>query len=202
MTFSLVDLNYGLDFLSPYLSSETLDFHHNKHHKTYVDNLNKLIVWTQFEHLSLEEIIKTTERGSPMFNNAAQVWNHDFYFGQFIRWFEAIKPWKLLDMINQKWWGFDEFIQEFNKMALSNFGSWWTWLTYDEKDNWLNIWDTSNANTPLTSKKEEWLLIPLLVCDVWEHAYYVDYRNRRWEYLDNFWKIINWEIIEKRFTII
>ncbi len=202
MTFSLPILNYWADALEPFISSETFEYHHLKHHKTYVDNLNNLIKWTELENMTLDELIVSQERWKGIFNNAAQVWNHTFYFEQFAKHWADTPSWRLMDMILNKWWDFETFKSEFSKMAVSNFWSWWTWLTLDKSSNILNIWNTSNANTPLTSTIDEWILIPILTCDVWEHAYYIDYRNRRAEYLENFWKIIDWKIIDSRFESI
>ena len=160
--------------------------------------MNKLIPGTEFESLSLEEIIRTAQGG--IFNNAAQVWNHTFYF-------EALTPAEnmpknppapgessLYDAITEKWGGGMEFVAEFNKIALATFGSGWTWLV-KKSDGSLDIISTSNAQTPLTSEN-----IPLLTCDVWEHAYYIDYRNARAKYLENFWHLVNWKKVEERYT--
>lgn len=191
MKFALPQLNYKLDSLSPSLSEETLDYHYNKHHKTYIDNLNNLIIWTEFENKTLEEII-ISSKNWPIFNNSAQVWNHTFYFEQFCKK-NTNKDLKIIEKIEETWGNFDDFKNEFNKKALANFGSWWTWLILNQGK--LDIINTSNASNTLD--KDE--LKPLLTCDVWEHAYYIDYRNSRANYLNNFWEIIDWNIIEKRF---
>lgn len=194
MIHELQKLRYELDRLSPVLSRETLDYHHTRHHQTYVDNLNKLIVWTEFENLSLYEIIKKSVNW-PIFNNAAQVANHDFYFDQFAPNSEHIPSVDLYDKIDEKFGTLDNFKEEFKKMALSNFGSGWTWLAWDKIVWEFQIINTSNAWTILVDDK----FVPLLVCDVWEHAYYIDYRNNRGKYIDNFWSIVDWKIIEDRF---
>ncbi|EKE28250.1 MAG: hypothetical protein ACD_3C00084G0006 [uncultured bacterium (gcode 4)] len=197
MIHILPELGYPMDALYPNISNETLEYHHGKHHKAYVDNLNKLIAWTEFENSTLEEIVKKAPKW-PLFNNAAQVWNHNFYFESFSESPRTIPEGKLLDMIDEKWGSFEMFKQEFNKMAMANFWSGWTWLTRDWTDWPLNIWNTQNASTPLTSREEEWILIPLLTCDIWEHAYYIDYRNRRADYLEKFWNVVDWNIVERR----
>ncbi len=191
MKFELMELPYEISELSPSLSQETMQYHHWKHLATYIDNLNKLIINTEFENLSLEEIIKKSLNW-PIFNNSAQIWNHNFYFEALTsKWDNP--DWKILYLINEIWWDLEIFKMEFNKMALSNFWSGWTWLVKDES-GLLEIINTSNAWTPISENKKT----PLLTCDVWEHAYYIDYRNRRAEYLENFWKIIDWKKIEER----
>jgi len=193
MIFELKALKYNLDELVPYISAETLDYHHNKHHQTYVDNLNKLIIWTEFESLNLEEIIVKSVNW-PVFNNAAQVWNHDFYFEQLSGKPKLVPNSNILNLITLKWWSLEHFKEEFNKMALNNFWSGWTWLIYDKNIKELKIENTSNAINFLWDDK----IISLLVCDIWEHAYYIDYRNSRAKYLDNFWKILDWEVVWER----
>lgn len=194
MIHQLQKLRYELDGLSPVLSRETLDYHYTRHHQTYVDNLNKLVIWTEFENLSLYEIIKKSVNW-PIFNNAAQVANHDFYFEQFAPNSEHIPSVDLYDKIDEKFGTLDNFKEEFKKMTLSNFGSGWTWLAWDKIVWEFQIINTSNAWTILVDDK----FVPLLVCDVWEHAYYIDYRNNRGKYIDNFWSIVDWKIIEDRF---
>jgi superoxide dismutase, Fe-Mn family len=192
MEHKLPELPYALDALAPHISKETLEFHYGKHHQTYVTNLNNLIKGTEFEQATLEEIIKKSSGGT--FNNAAQVWNHTFY------WF-GLKPngggvpsGALADAINAKWGSFDEFKKAFTQTAIGTFGSGWAWLVKG-KDGALDLVSTSNAATPLTSDKT-----PLLTCDVWEHAYYIDYRNSRPNYLESFWKLVNWEFVAKNFA--
>ncbi len=197
--FTLTPLPYALEVLSPYISKETLEFHHGKHLQTYVDNLNKLVVGTEFEWKSVEEIIKKAPAG-PIFNNSAQIFNHDFYFASLTNPLdmpkELPKPGesKLYDAMTLKWWGGMEFVAEFTKTALANFGSGWTWLV-KKPDGSLDIVNTANALTPLTTENT-----PLLTCDVWEHAYYIDYRNARAKYMENFWKVVDWKKVEQRYN--
>ncbi|MDR0618531.1 MAG: superoxide dismutase [Bacteroidales bacterium] len=194
-TFELPPLPYALNALEPYISEKTLEFHYGKHHKAYVDNLNKLKTGTEFEDASLEAIILNA--GSGLFNNAAQVWNHTFYWNCLqpaVKAGESNKPSdELLEAINAKWGSFENFKEEFTKAAVGNFGSGWTWLVTDEK-NELEIVSTSNADNPLRSDKE-----PLLVIDVWEHAYYLDRQNRRPDYVADFWNIVDWEAVGARY---
>ena len=192
MEHKLPELPYALDALAPTISKETLEFHYGKHHQTYVTNLNNLIKGTEFENASLEEIVKKSSGG--IFNNAAQVWNHTFY------WF-GLSPngggeptGALAEAINAKWGSFDEFKKAFNAVAAGTFGSGWAWLV-KAADGSLELVSTSNAATPLTTDKT-----PLLTCDVWEHAYYIDYRNSRPNYLEGFWKLVNWDVAAKHFA--
>ncbi len=189
MEHKLPTLPYALDALAPHLSKETLEFHHGKHHQTYVTNLNNLIKGTDFENMDLEAIVKKSSGG--MFNNAAQIWNHTFYW-------MGLKPGGggeptgvLADAINKKWGSFARFKEEFNKCAVGTFGSGWAWLV-KKADGSLDLVSTSNAATPLTGADK-----PLLTCDVWEHAYYIDYRNVRPKYLEGFWNLVNWEFAAK-----
>lgn len=186
-THKLPELPYALDALEPHISKETLEFHYGKHHKTYVDNLNKLIEGTEFAKASLEEIVKKSSGG--IFNNAAQVWNHTFYWHCLAPKAGGAPEGTLADAITQKWGTFDTFKAEFTKQATGNFGSGWTWLVR-KPDGDLDIVNTSNAQTPLTSENA-----PLLTCDVWEHAYYIDYRNKRPDYLGAFWNLVNWKFV-------
>jgi Fe-Mn family superoxide dismutase len=189
MEHQLPALPYALDALAPHISKETLEFHYGKHHQTYVTNLNNLIKGTEFENLSLEEIVKKSSGG--IFNNAAQVWNHTFY------WY-CLAPagqgggepsGKLAEAINAKWGSFAKFKEEFTKTAVTTFGSGWAWLV-KKADGSLDLVSTSNAQTPLTGADK-----PLLTCDVWEHAYYVDYRNARPKYVESFWNLVNWDFV-------
>ncbi len=191
--FTRPSLSYAIDALSPYISQETLEFHSGKHHQTYVDNLNKLVVWTEYENQSLEEVIKNSTGG--IFNNAAQIWNHTFYFDSLAPASIPTLSEDFLSKIVQKWGNMESFQAEFNKVALATFGSGWAWLVKGV-DGSLDIISTSNALTPLTNGE----LVPLLTCDVWEHAYYIDYRNARAKYLENFWNVVNWEKVEERYT--
>lgn len=176
--------------LLPVISDKTLQFHHGKHHQTYVDNLNKLIPGTAFEELTLDEIVKTAPDG-PIFNNAAQVWNHTFYFEAFTAPGSSTEP--PCECIEKQYGSFDKFKEEFNKSALGLFGSGWTWLVVNAEGK-LAIVNESNAGNPLRKG-----LKPILCVDVWEHAYYLDYQNRRAEYLNKIWDIMNWSVINRRF---
>lgn len=184
MAFTLPPLPYALDALAPHISKETLEFHYGKHHQTYVTNLNNLVAGTEFESASLEDVVKKSSGG--VFNNAAQIWNHTFYWNSLTP--NSGEPTgALLDGINAKWGSVDAFKEAFNKSAAGNFGSGWTWLV-KKSDGSLDIVNTSNAATPLTTSD-----VPLLTCDVWEHAYYIDYRNARPKYLEHFWNLVNWD---------
>jgi Fe-Mn family superoxide dismutase len=183
----LPELPYAMDALAPHISKETLEYHYGKHHKTYVDNLNKLIVGTEFEKASLEEIVK--KASGPIFNNAAQVWNHTFYWHCLAPRAGGEPSGVLAEALEKKWGPFDTFKAEFTKQATGNFGSGWTWLV-QKSDGSLDIVNTSNAQTPLTSDAK-----PLLTCDVWEHAYYIDYRNKRPDYVTAFWELVNWRFV-------
>jgi superoxide dismutase, Fe-Mn family len=192
MEHKLPDLPYALDALAPHISKETLEFHYGKHHQTYVTNLNNLIKGTEFENMSLEDIVKKSSGG--MFNNAAQVWNHTFY------WY-GLKPngggqpiGALADAINKKFGSFDEFKKQFTQTCITTFGSGWGWLVKNT-DGSVELLSTSNAQSPMTSGKTA-----LLTCDVWEHAYYVDYRNRRPDYVAAFWNLVNWDFVAKNFA--
>ncbi len=193
MKHELLALPYAIDALAPHISQETLEYHHGKHLQTYVDNLNNLLPGTEFENMALEEMLQYMPKG-PLFNNAAQVFNHNFYFQSLAP--ESTKPSKeLLEKINEKWTSLEKFQEEFNKKALANFGSGWTWLTFNEFGE-LEIINTDDADTLAVDK----VFCPLLVCDVWEHAYYIDTRNARAKYLENFWKVVNWKKVDERFA--
>ena len=195
MEHKLPELPYALEALEPHISKETLEFHYGKHHQTYVTNLNNLIKGTEFESKTLEDIVKTSSGG--IFNNSAQVWNHTFYWN-------CLKPaaqggggepkGMLKEVIESKFGVYEEFKKQFTQTSITTFGSGWAWLVADSQKN-LELVSTSNAATPLTSDKKA-----LLTCDVWEHAYYIDYRNRRPDYLSAFWNIVNWEFAELNFT--
>ncbi|MBC3931837.1 MULTISPECIES: superoxide dismutase [Fe] [Undibacterium] len=184
MEHTLPALPYALDALAPHISQETLEFHYGKHHQTYVTNLNNLIKGTEFETLTLEEIVKKSSGG--VFNNAAQIWNHTFYWNSLTPNGGGAPAGALADAINAKWGSFDAFKEAFTKSAVGNFGSSWTWLV-KKADGTLDIVNTSNAATPLTTTDT-----PLLTCDLWEHAYYIDYRNVRPKYMEAFWSLVNW----------
>jgi Fe-Mn family superoxide dismutase len=186
MAFELPALPYAKDALAPHISAETLDFHHGKHHNTYVTNLNNLVPGTEFEGKTLEDIIKTSTGG--IFNNAAQIWNHTFYWHSLSPNGGGAPTGAVADAINKTWGSFDKFKEEFNKMAVGNFGSSWTWLV-KKADGSLAIVNTSNAATPITEAG----VTPLITVDLWEHAYYIDFRNLRAKYLEAFWALVNWE---------
>ncbi len=187
MTFTLPKLPYEMDALSPHISKETLEYHYGKHHNAYVTNLNKLVMDTPFAKMSLEEIIKESSGG--MFNNAAQVWNHTFYWHCLSPNGGGEPKGELLSRISKSFGSFAAFKEQFTQAAISTFGSGWAWLIED-KDGHLKIISTSNAGTPMTDG-----LKALLTCDVWEHAYYIDYRNRRPDYVSSFWNLVNWEFV-------
>lgn len=191
MAIELPRLPYAYDALEPVISRQTLEFHHDKHHAAYVNNLNKLIEGTEFENSNIVDIIMKAKGG--MFNNAAQVWNHTFYFNQFGK-DKTDKPKdQLLQAIVTRFGSFEEFKEKFSTAAKTQFGSGWAWLVKNPNGS-LDIVQTSNAANPLTDG-----LIPILTCDVWEHAYYLDYQNKRPDYVSNFWTIIDWEIVSGRF---
>lgn len=190
--FTLPPLPYAIDALAPHISEETLQFHSGKHHQTYVDNLNKLIPGTEYENLSLEEIIQKSPAGG-IFNNAAQIWNHTFYFESLAPAAHHIPSKELYEAIDKKWGDLDIFMTDFTAKCLANFGSGWTWLVA-KSDGSLDIVNTSNAGTILTTEDA-----PLLTCDIWEHAYYIDYRNARAKYVENFWKVVNWKKVSERY---
>ncbi|MBC8950538.1 MULTISPECIES: superoxide dismutase [Fe] [Xenorhabdus] len=189
MSFELPALPYAKDALEPHISAETLEYHYGKHHNAYVVNLNNLIKDTEFAGKSLEEIIKTSEGG--IFNNAAQVWNHTFYWHSLSPNGGGEPTGKVADAINNAFGSFAEFKQQFTDAALKNFGSGWTWLV-KKVDGTLAIVNSSNAATPLTGEDK-----PVLTVDVWEHAYYIDYRNARPQYLEHFWALVNWKFVEE-----
>jgi superoxide dismutase, Fe-Mn family len=189
--FTLPELPYPENALEPVISAQTISFHYGKHHKAYVDNLNKLAAGTRYEQASLEEIILHSEGG--IFNNGAQVWNHTFYWNCLKPGGSEI-PETLLNALHRDFGSLESFKEEFTKAAATLFGSGWAWLTED-KDGKLIILQENNAGNPL--KKG---LKPLLTCDVWEHAYYIDKQNRRPDYIAEFWNIINWEFVSSQLT--
>ncbi len=190
MSIELPALPYARNALQPHISSETLDFHYGKHHQTYVDNLNKMIVGTEFADADLETIVKKSQGG--MFNNAAQVWNHTFYWNSLSPTGGREPTGKLGEAISKAFGSFAAFKEEFSKAAIGTFGSGWAWLV-QRQDTSLAILSTSNAATPITGTDK-----PLLTCDVWEHAYYIDYRNARAKYIEAFWNLANWDFAAKR----
>ena len=189
MAIELPALPYDRTALEPHISGETIDYHYGKHHKAYVDNLNKLIEGTEFADMSLEDIIRKSQGG--MFNNAAQVWNHTFYWNCLSPEGGGEPTGNLADAINAAFGDFAKFKEEFTKTAVSTFGSGWGWLV-QRKDGTVALVSTSNAGTPLTGEDTA-----LLTCDVWEHAYYIDYRNARPKYLEHFWNLVNWDFVAK-----
>jgi Fe-Mn family superoxide dismutase len=192
MTHQLPPLPYAKDALEPHISAETLEFHYGKHHQTYVTNLNNLIAGTEFENLALEEIVKKSSGG--IFNNAAQVWNHTFYWHSLSPTGGGEPTGALAEAINKTFGSFAKFKEELSKTAITTFGSGWAWLVKNA-DGGLALVSTSNAATPLTAGQT-----PLLTIDVWEHAYYVDYRNLRPKYVEAFWSLVNWEFAAKNFA--
>ncbi len=189
MKHELPQLPYAIDALAPHISAETLEFHHGKHHKAYVDNLNKMISGTEFEVMDLEGIIKKSSGG--IFNNAAQIWNHTFYWNCLSPAGGGQPTGDLAAAIDGAFGSFDEFKKQFSQTAVTTFGSGWGWLV-KKGDGSLALQSTSNAGTPLTTGDH-----PLLTCDVWEHAYYIDYRNARPKYVETFWNLVNWDFVAR-----
>jgi len=185
MAIELPALPYARDALAPHISAETIDYHYGKHHQAYVTNLNNLIKGTEFENMDLESIVKKAQGG--MFNNAAQIWNHTFYWNSLAPKGGGEPSGKLADAIKKAFGGFAQFKDDFSKLAAGTFGSGWAWLV-QRADGSLGIVSTSNAATPITGADR-----PLLTCDVWEHAYYIDYRNARAKYIEAFWNLANWD---------
>ncbi|MDD4984603.1 MAG: Fe-Mn family superoxide dismutase [Dehalococcoidales bacterium] len=192
MGHQLPELPYEKDALLPHISAETIEYHYGKHHKAYVDNINRLIAGTEMEKTPLEEIIRKSSGG--IFNNAAQVWNHTFYWNCLSPAGGGQPGGELAEAINKQFGTFNEFKEAFTSAAATLFGSGWTWLV-QEADGRLSIETTSNAGTPLKEGKKA-----LLTCDVWEHAYYIDYRNARAKYIDAFWNLVNWAFVARNLT--
>ena len=190
MKHEMPKLPYAMNALEPHMSQETLEYHYGKHLQTYVDNLNKFIEGTPFADASLEEIVKKAE--GPVFNNGAQTWNHTFFFLSLSPKPKKNPEGKLSEAINRDFGSFDKFKEEFAAAAVAVFGSGWAWLSCDQNGK-LSITKESNAGNPLQHG-----LTPLMTCDVWEHAYYIDYRNRRPEFVKHFWEILDWAVVEKR----
>ncbi|MDF3821566.1 Fe-Mn family superoxide dismutase [Leptospira sp. 96542] len=188
MEHKLPELPYAKDALAPHISAETLEFHYGKHHQTYITNLNNLIKGTEFENASLEEIVQKSSGG--VFNNAAQVWNHTFYWHSLSPKGGGAPTGAIADLINKSFGSFDSFKEKFTQSAVTNFGSGWTWLV--KKGDSLEIVNTSNAGSPLKDG-----LNALLTIDVWEHAYYIDFRNARPKYVEAFWNLVNWDFANK-----
>ena len=190
MAIELPPLPYARDALQPHISAETIDFHYGKHHQAYVTNLNNLIKGTPHENQDLAEIVKSSS--GPIFNNSAQVWNHTFYWNCMAPDAGGAPSGKLGAAIEKAFGSFDKFKEEFTKTSVGTFGSGWGWLV-QKPDGSLGLASTSNAATPLTGADT-----PLLTCDVWEHAYYIDYRNLRPKYVESFWNLVNWKFVESQ----
>lgn len=191
MAFTLPTLPYALDALAPHIDQKTLEFHYGKHHQAYVTNLNNLVPGTKFENADLETIVK--EADGPIFNNGAQVWNHTFYFFSFSPKGGGVPTGALAEAINRDFGSFDAFKEQFNKAAATLFGSGWAWLVKNSEGK-LEIVQEGNAGNPLRKG-----YTPILTCDVWEHAYYLDYQNKRPDYISAFWNLVDWEVVGKRF---
>lgn len=187
MAFELPPLPYDRAALEPHISAETLDYHHGKHHKAYVDNLNKMVEGTEFAGMDLVEVVRKSQGG--IFNNAAQTWNHTFFWNCMSPTGGGAPTGALAEAINKAFGDFETFKQQFTDTAIKTFGSGWAWLV-QRPDGALALVSTSNANTPLTSEDT-----PLLTCDVWEHAYYIDYRNARPKFVEAFWNVVNWDFV-------
>lgn len=190
--FELPKLPYGYDALEPAISKRTLEFHHDKHHASYVEKTNNLIKGTKFENADLETIIKLAD--GAIFNNGAQVWNHTFYFEQFSPDAQEKPQGELQKAIDRDFENFNNFKEEFNNAAATLFGSGWAWLVVDP-DGKLEILQYQNAGNPIRDGKT-----PILTCDVWEHAYYLDRQNKRPAYIESFWKVFDWKVVDERFN--
>lgn len=193
MAFELPELPYEKDALEPHISAETLEYHYGKHHNTYVVKLNGLVPGTEFENKTLEEVVKTSSGG--IFNNAAQIWNHTFYWNCLSPNGGGQPGGAIGEAIKQQFGSFEAFQEQFNESSVNNFGSSWTWLVKTDAGE-LKIVNTSNAATPLTEEG----ITPILTVDLWEHAYYIDYRNVRPDYLKGFWALVNWSFVEENLT--
>ena len=192
MAFELPPLPYAKNALAPTISEETIEYHYGKHHQTYVTNLNNLVKGSEFEAMGLEDIVRESSGG--VFNNAAQVWNHTFYWNCLKPGGGGAPTGALAAAIDKAFGSFAAFKEKFSSSAVGNFGSGWTWLVKNA-DGSLEVVNTSNAGTPMTSGNTA-----LLTCDVWEHAYYVDYRNARAKYVESLWGLVNWEFVAKNFA--
>ncbi|OGT30139.1 MAG: superoxide dismutase [Gammaproteobacteria bacterium RIFCSPHIGHO2_12_FULL_35_23] len=194
MAFELPPLPYALNALAPHISKETLEYHYGKHHQAYVTNLNKLVEGTEYAKKSLEDIIKTASAGG-IFNNAAQVWNHTFYWHCLSPQGGGLPTGAFAKAIEKTFGSFEAFKEKFSTTAATTFGSGWAWLVKNAQGE-LELVSTSNAGTPLTQRQTA-----LLTCDVWEHAYYIDYRNARPQYITAFWNLVNWDFVAKNFAV-
>ncbi|NVN96105.1 MAG: superoxide dismutase [Bacteroidetes bacterium] len=190
MAFELPKLPYVMDALEPYISKQTIEFHYGKHHQAYVNNLNTLVLGSEFENTNLEDIVKKATGG--IFNNGAQIWNHTFYWNCLKPNGGGLPTGRLLDAINKSFGSFDDFKQKFSTAAATLFGSGWAWLVKNS-DGSLAIVQESNAGNPLRNG-----LTPLLTCDVWEHAYYIDQQNKRPDYISAFWNLVDWDAVSSR----
>ncbi|WP_119968568.1 superoxide dismutase [Fe] [Shewanella japonica] len=193
MAFELPALPYAKNALAPHISEETIEYHYGKHHNTYVVKLNGLVEGTEFANKTLEEVVKTSTGG--MFNNAAQIWNHTFYWNCLAPNAGGAPTGPIAEAINAAFGSFEEFKAKFTDSAVNNFGSAWTWLVKNA-DGTVSIVNTSNAATPLTDES----VTSLLTVDVWEHAYYIDYRNVRPNYMAAFWELVNWDFVNANFA--
>ena len=191
MKHELPPLPYALDALQPHISQETLEYHYGKHHQAYVNTLNDIIRGTEFESMSLEDIVRQSQ--GRVFNNAGQAWNHTFYWNCLTPNSSGAPSGELATAIDNTFGSFEEFKKQFSQKAVTTFGSGWAWLV-KKQDGSISIESTSNADTPMTKGQKA-----LLTCDVWEHAYYVDYRNARPKYVEEFWKLVNWDFVAANF---
>lgn len=192
MPFQLPELPYAKDALAPHISAETIEYHYGKHHQAYINNLNQLLTDHPMANDTLENIIMQSEGG--LFNNAAQVWNHTFYWHCLSPQGGSNPHGKIAELITQHFGSFENFKEQFTQTAITTFGSGWAWLV-QEKNGSLKIVSTSNAGTPMTAHQTA-----LLTCDVWEHAYYIDYRNARAQYIEHFWNLVNWDFVAQQFA--
>jgi len=193
MKHELPQLPYAMNALEPHISQETLEFHHGKHHQAYVNKLNELIPGTEFENLPLEDIIRKSSGG--LFNQAAQVWNHTFYWNCLSPNGGGDPSGELADAIKRDFGSVEDFKKQFTDKTIANFASGWGWLVKDKGTGKLSIVETDDAETPVTNASQ----LPLMTCDIWEHAYYIDYRNARPKYMDAFWKLVNWDFVAENF---
>lgn len=191
MEHKLPDLPYPNNSLEPHISQETLEYHHGKHHRAYINKLNELVKGTKYEKMDLVEIILSSE--GPVFNNAAQAWNHTFFWNCMTPHGGKEPTGKVAELIRKRWGSFDKFREEFSEKAVENFGSGWTWLVQNK--NGVEIMNTSDADTPKAHNMKA-----LLTLDVWEHAYYIDYRNERPKFVEAFWNLVNWEFVNSNIT--
>lgn len=190
--FKAIDLPYSKDALAPYISAETLEFHYEKHHKGYVTKLNEFAASdANLQNKSLEEVVKTST--GKIFNNAAQIWNHDFYWQCLAPKAGGNPTGKIAEAIEKSFGSFENFQKKFDEAAVTHFGSGWAWLVREQNSNDLSILSLHDADNPIVHGK-----VAVLTCDVWEHAYYIDYRNARPKYMEAFWKLVNWEFANKR----